>query len=189
MTIQDLLDLIPPPETPLHNQDTGQFEALEAKYGFRFPESYREICRRYGSGAFDPAFADMHNPLDACYELDIESKLSYLHQCRQMAEHFDDCDRSCPYEIFPNMPGLFPWASSHEQGDLLWLVDSGNPENWPIIVSLRDGIDDDDTCWLRYDLSLADFLIQSSLWTLCPPYQRRRVDSTNGPKFWVRNWR
>lgn len=64
-------------------------------------------------------------------------------------------EQPCPYQAFPALPGLIPWAEfSHPMGGaLFWLADRGDPNNWPVIAWGADG------SWEEYDAGAVAFLI------------------------------
>ncbi|WP_253888166.1 hypothetical protein [Actinokineospora diospyrosa] len=42
-----------------------------------------------------------------------------------------------PYGVYPQIPGLLPWARCTRPGAglLFWLVDGGDPDKWPVVLS------------------------------------------------------
>lgn len=60
-----------------------------------------------------------------------------------------------PYDAYPKRPGLIPWAvfDYPVKGQLFWLADDGDPNQWPVIVKGADGT------WERHDLGAVAFLI------------------------------
>jgi hypothetical protein len=63
--------------------------------------------------------------------------------------------RKSPYAVFPQLPGLIPWASfDHPMGGtLFWLADQGDPNSWPVVAWGADGN------WEEYDVGVVAFLI------------------------------
>ncbi|MFE9747138.1 hypothetical protein ACFYOT_19730 [Saccharothrix saharensis] len=49
--------------------------------------------------------------------------------------------RNKPYPVYPDLPGLIPWAefSGPISGELYWLADRGDPNEWPVVASGADG--------------------------------------------------
>ena len=60
-----------------------------------------------------------------------------------------------PYAAYPALPGLIPWASfDHPMGgQLFWLADQGDPNEWPVVAWGADGN------WDEYDVGAVAFLI------------------------------
>ncbi|PWK90905.1 hypothetical protein C8D88_101930 [Lentzea atacamensis] len=63
--------------------------------------------------------------------------------------------RKNPYAAFPKLPGLIPWASFlHPMaGELFWLADQGDPNDWPVVARGADGN------WEGFDVGAVAFLI------------------------------
>jgi hypothetical protein len=60
-----------------------------------------------------------------------------------------------PYAVYPQLPGLIPWASFEHSmgGELFWLADRGDPNDWPVVVWGTDG------SWEEFDVGVVAFLI------------------------------
>lgn len=60
-----------------------------------------------------------------------------------------------PYAAYPQLPGLIPWAEfDHPMaGQLFWLADDGDPNEWPVVAWGADG------SWEEFDVGAVPFLI------------------------------
>ncbi|WP_157985439.1 SMI1/KNR4 family protein [Lentzea terrae] len=64
-------------------------------------------------------------------------------------------DLKRPYAVYPELPGLIPWASFEHSmgGELFWLADRRDPNDWPVVVWGTDG------SWEQYDVGAVALLI------------------------------
>jgi hypothetical protein len=59
------------------------------------------------------------------------------------------------YPVFPDLPGLLPWATSYRDnvGEVFWLADRGDPNKWPVVL-----VDTAFQRWEQYDVGAVEFL-------------------------------
>jgi hypothetical protein len=138
MSIQELLAVIPPPETPLEVGDMKRWAEIERRLGIVFPSDYYELVSRYGSGYF-PGASDLHfyNPFSESYTGKIEIDFLGLQTTiRDLA----DSNEESEYEAYPHSPGLFPFGGNSNGYTFFWLVDKDDPpDKWRIVTSTHEG--------------------------------------------------
>jgi len=91
--------LIPPPPEP--RDAVGNWRAVEAKLGIRYPSDFRQLIERYGTGEFFAGLVVL-NTLNKWCQQDIPKKLKNFRVVRDALE--------LPWVIHPESPGLFPWG-------------------------------------------------------------------------------
>jgi hypothetical protein len=124
--IENLLRAVPPPRAPFE-AFSGPWEPLEAELGTPLPPDYKAFVRLYGSGYFmrflGVTVPRSHNP-----------NTRFEHRLRrtcEVFEAFDDEDRVFP--LWPNPGGLLPFGGTDNGDELFWLP-QGTPEDWKVVV-------------------------------------------------------
>jgi cell wall assembly regulator SMI1 len=120
MSIESLITFIPPPQTPLEN--VGDWSQAEAELGCKFPSDFRHYIKRYGSGWL--ANLHVYNPLTSWGRKFI---LQALDTNRQLCEAME-----ITLHLFPESPGLLPWASDSHGHCYCWWTE-GLPDEWGIV--------------------------------------------------------
>ncbi|AMV24928.1 hypothetical protein VT84_11055 [Gemmata sp. SH-PL17] len=151
MAIEELLALVAPPAKMSHAQAHPDWDAIERAVGTRLPTDYRAYATHYGSGRFDDDTYTFWviNPLSPTYLSQFAAELDLW---RFRREAFP-CEY--PAAIFPAIPGLFPWGCDEDGGMMGWLVESNDPDQWPVVAKNRD------ESFERFDLNFSTFLAQS----------------------------
>ncbi len=75
MSIQRLVELVPPPPSPLASGPITLGVEVGRKYGVTFPNDYLELCRIYGNGGFvgrDGHEILLHNPFSHYFDKDVK---------------------------------------------------------------------------------------------------------------------
>src|SRR4051812_40684149 len=100
MAVQDLVALIPPPESPIDAD--GEWGVAEAEFGVRFPNDFRALIRRYGTGEFKLQGLLVSNPLTEAGRKEVQEQLRTLRELQDACEF--------PWAIHPDRPGFLPWG-------------------------------------------------------------------------------
>lgn len=155
MSVDALAKLVPPPEKPVETGTAKGWAKVERELGVRLPSDYREYITRYGSGSIGD-FIFIHNPFTANQYLNLLKKVPVT--CSNMREFNEQEvpeDNEFPYGIYPNSPGLLPFATDAAGKDWSWLT-KGPPDTWPVI--LTGGRDPD---YQPFKYTLTNFLCKA----------------------------
>lgn len=145
MTIERLIEVVPPPAAPFE-AFSGPWEPIEAELGTVLPQDYKDFVRLYGSGYF-MQFLGICVPRSRNPNVRLES------QAQVVCDTFVDFDREeLPYPLWPNPGGLLPFGGTDNGDELFWLP-RGAPADWGVVVWDR-------AFWgfEAYDCGLTDFL-------------------------------
>lgn len=135
------------------------WEETEAVLGLSLPADYKEMCSKFGPGAFSDGYSD-HVSVLADHGPPGTSLLSWWSSSIHM--HGNDSVTSDilfgPYGLYKNIEssGLLAWGSTEQEGNLFWLADAGrDPDTWPILGKAALTPDEE---WFRYDMSTSEFV-------------------------------
>lgn len=123
MPIKQLLALIPPPAAPVDNE--GNWRAAEIVVGVEYPEVFRELITRYGTGRFFQGHLMVFNPLTI-------GGLAFIKQAERYLRQYREGLYPLPLPVHPEVPGLLPWGHDENGNDYCWLT-KGKPEKWPVV--------------------------------------------------------
>lgn len=126
MTMEALLRVVPPPERPFGF--AGPWEQLEAELGTPLPPDYKDFVRLYGHGYF-MRFLGVDVPRSSNGNTRLEKNIPLV--CKIFAE-FDPPDGR-PFPLWPSPEGLIPFGATDDGDYLFWLA-SGAPEEWRVVV-------------------------------------------------------
>jgi len=133
-TIDDLIELVPPPNDPI--DATGNWRRVEAELGVALPADYIQLVEQYGKGKFVDFFG-MLDPFGPSEWEDHYSAPSLVASSWLLMETQgpirDEYPEWYPYPLFPERDGLVQWAVTDNGGYLCWLT-RGHPHDWPIVV-------------------------------------------------------
>lgn len=153
MTIDALINAIPPPVEPLE-PFAGSWEPVEAYLGTALPQDYKDLARLYGRGRF-MAFLYVNLPGSSVRRGSLESELG-------LAGEMVNYGMPVPYPVWPEPGGLLNVGLTEFNDRLFWLT-RGDPADWPIVV------------WDRalqrletFDCSLTDFLARLAAGEVAP---------------------
>ena len=124
MTIEALIKAVPPP-TPPRGAFHGPWEPIEAIVGTRLPPDYKDFVRVYGAGYFI-GFLGINVPRSSNPNTRFETDVP------QIAAAFIDVEE-LPYPLWPDPQGLLPFGGT-DNGDYLFWLPRGAPEDWGIVV-------------------------------------------------------
>ena len=147
MSINQLLQIVPPPEQPLQVGTLARWREIEAQMGLVLPNDLYELSTRYGSGWF--CNVHIHNPFATDYQETIHHVLDMFRVLRE-----DLGAEAVPYPLFPEHPGLYP-AGSEDNGGVIFYLTQGNPDDWPLLLW------DKRTKWEQLNMSVTTFLVRT----------------------------
>lgn len=153
MAIEQLVRVLPCPNTK-YMIDIERWRNLEADLGIRFPLDYQQFCECYGPGEIvdrGRLRLQIFNPMEPMYRHQVEKSCYVLRSLKQSQWGADIC-----YEVFPVIPGLFPFGHDDNGNRLFWFTE-GSGDTWPIVIYEHDGpggMDD----FQVFDMSLTTFL-------------------------------
>jgi hypothetical protein len=159
MSIEKLTKLIPPPAKPVDVPDEQRWASVEKKLGTKLPSDYLEFSSIYGTGMIaDPGRLRLtvFNPCAKAYESQFKTHCDIFQESKEM-----EGDDYVPYDIFPNSPGLFPWASDDNGNTVFWLT-KGPPDKWKTVFYPHSGYKQ----WFEYPESMTEFLLKAIQHTL-----------------------
>lgn len=128
------LKIVPPPADPLW---TGPIPAenwlqVEGEIGIQFPQDYKDFIARYSSrnGIYIGGFFLILDPF-APYGNLKRAIADFLDPLRSLRQKYGE--QEYPYPLYPEPDGLLPWGSTENGDDLFWLT-IGAPDQWPIVI-------------------------------------------------------
>lgn len=155
MPIEDLINIMPPPQAPIESH--GQTWAnVEGAIGTLLPTDYKAFIENYGSGRIN-AFVWIFNPFSNRPAINLVNQVSaQLNALKTLANDFGE---KCPYALFPENGGLLPLGMT-DNGDVIHWLTKGKPDEWRIVVNEARGpryeeFDSDLTSFLRKILTHA----------------------------------
>jgi hypothetical protein len=126
------------------------FDPIEAVLGLRLPADYKELCCAYGTGAW-LRFLHVVNPLAFGAIEDYLAKVTRQLDAERVIRN--RWPKQVPFPLYPEPGGLFLGGIS-DNGDRLYWLTEGEPQDWPIIVYESRGPQFD-----RFALSCCEFLL------------------------------
>ncbi|WP_330343351.1 SMI1/KNR4 family protein [Streptomyces longwoodensis] len=127
--------------------DTVDWDVIEASWGTRFPDDYKEFTAEYGGGAVDD-YLELLTP-EIYVSPGGESSYSGMQQESANAE---DVWRTSRPEV-AEVPRLITWGIDSSADILCWLATDSDPNKWPVLVWGRG-----DAQWTQYSCGMLEFL-------------------------------
>lgn len=124
MSIENLIKAVPPPDKPFE-VFRGPWDVIEADLGMPLPQDYKAFARLYGSGYF-MGFLGIDIP-------NTQNPNTRLEWQAQVVCGIFKNDDELPYPMWPAPGGLLPFGSTDDGDYLFWLTD-GRPDNWRVVV-------------------------------------------------------
>ncbi len=143
MTIEGLVQVIPPPEAPTASF-SGAWGPVEAELGTRLPQDYKDFVRIFGSGYLFE-FMGINVP----YSRNPNVRL--VSQARVIYRSFIEGDE-LEHPLWPAPAGLLPFGAT-DNGDYLFWKTTGDPDDWTVAIWSRG-----DVAFEFLDCDLTDFL-------------------------------
>jgi len=149
--LERLLELMPPPRSPVESGTPVSWAATEAALRTSLPRDYKQFIEAYGSGSVDE-FVTVLNPNSSTPDLQLdqygERMLAVTRNLRSGGVV------EIPFPIYPEPGGLLPWGVTANGDWGYWLTDPPDaPDAWTIVVSVDRGPD-----WFRHPGPLVRFL-------------------------------
>ena len=149
MRIDDLAQVLAPPNVPVETPSKDDWLATTQRLGVALPDDYVSFVSQFGTGCidgflwvFNPVAGNQYVNLHDC--LDSESEAFAYSKDRGFAYR--------PLEPFPERPGLIPCAAT-DNGDALYWIVQGEPNTWSVAVGAARG-----PSFEVFELSLVPFL-------------------------------
>jgi hypothetical protein len=153
MSIEQLKRVLQPPPNPREVPRLSDWLELEDALGCSLPDDYRRFIEVYGTGRI-AEFLSIFNPFSAHRYLNLREQLRIQAQVLEELESFGEV---LPYKIHPVPGGVFPFGAT-DNGDVMFWVCDGIPDNWHVVVNASRSPD-----WERFDEDMTAFLTE----TLC----------------------
>lgn len=163
MSIDELVAVVKPPAQPLEAGPVECWNEIQEKLGTKLPDDLRDFGLTYGTGSFSKLGIRVFNPFAAVFLQWIEEEVGAWRDLKAA-----EGEEEIPFGVFPESPGLLPWGKDNNGNGLFWLAE-GNPEQWPIIVR------GEPPKYARFELPLTSFLAQAFTGALVPKVIWSRV--------------
>lgn len=141
--------LIPPPLVPYEAPQDDGWNNIERKLNTTLPRDYKQFIERYGSGRIDE-FLSILNPFSSNKHRDLlwqmEMQLGTLRELKEGGTEI------VPFEFFPSPGGLLPFGLT-DNGDVLYWLTVGQPDNWSVAVNAGRSPE-----WDTYQVGMVEFL-------------------------------
>lgn len=149
MSINDLIDLVPPPDAPV--AASGDWNRVEDELGIRLPDDYKAIISTYGVGDFCNAI---------CIASPFVRPISAFKFWTDWVDFYNDLasyGNDVPYELFPKTPGLLPCGNYCDSDNINWLT-APALEDWRLIYYSRSAgfIDIGETTLVDFVISVIE---------------------------------
>ena len=152
MSIDALVDILPPPIHPIDNLLTG-WSDIEAQLGASLPDDYKAFNQIYGGG-FIGRFLEPFVPVSEIKGVRlVEEALATNRRLQEWKER--EGVAACPYSLFPQDGGLLAWGHTVNGDTLSWLTE-GDPNSWIVVVGSMPVMPE----YYRYDVNMTDFLVR-----------------------------
>ncbi len=149
MTLESLYKVIAPPTLPVEAGSVEAWPVIEKAIGVTLPNDYKQYINTFGTGCIG-RFLWPFNPFSEDKFLNLGYRINErLDALRELREHWDE---QCPYPLYPDPGGLLPWGGT-DNGDVLFWLTVGRPDDWPTVVNEARG-----PLYEEYQASMTDFL-------------------------------
>ena len=135
MSIDQLKELVAPPDTPSEVGTLSQWRDYERSLGVELPSDYREFVFTYGSGLF-ASFYRIYNPFAASQHIALLSSVTRV--CKYNRESQQKYPNRFPFPYFPEKDGLLPWGNDENGNDYFWRT-SGSADAWHVVEDENRG--------------------------------------------------
>ena len=132
MSVDELVQLVPPPLVPIDAGDPSLWKDIEAKLGTKLPQDYKQLVNLYGVGYFCGYVCPL-NPF-----IDPPGYLHLIESGRDVMEMYEQ-GRSqnpkyhAPFPAYPAPNGILPWGRDDNAGLQCWLT-QGHPDDWTVVI-------------------------------------------------------
>lgn len=130
MSLRELVQICPPPESPLDGYCDGRIEDIRQRYGLVLPEQYVEFGHTYGTGTFegeDTHVISIFNPFSRFFHEDVEYG-------RMIASAFflDQEPQRLLAQQRIKQEALFPLGKDDARASIYWVTDPS--DNWRLLL-------------------------------------------------------
>lgn len=127
-----LFDIMELNAKPIETPTLQQWQTLEFEYNIVFPVDYKVFISKYGTGVLAEFFC-IWNPFSIVANMNwFKEKDSTLALFKDLLCQFPDFHRG--WKLYPTPDGLLPLGTT-ANGDTLFWITNGNPNNWPIAIA------------------------------------------------------
>jgi len=128
-SLKELVEVLAPPESPLEVPAESDWSRCKRDLGM-LPSDFIDFLSIYGTGTIDE-FLWIFNPASKNEFLEFESSIRrILEALRETASQFPG---DFPMPIYPDPGGFLPFGTS-DNGDTLFWVTEGEPDEWKVAV-------------------------------------------------------
>jgi len=150
MSLQELLQIAPPPENIIHAGTEKQFTLIEEQIGTKLPSDYIKYIKYYG-GCMWFRHVIISSPFDCG-----EGSLWEWHKTNisQLKTLFESPLPLVKYSVYPEKNGILLCGADAFGEHIAWVTE-GEPDNWPVIYF-------DYACFQydRYEMNITTFLLK-----------------------------
>jgi hypothetical protein len=129
VSVEELLEAMPPPASPIHVGKRDGWPKLVRKLGLALPTDWRDFALAYGSGYFGDRITVL-NPLGPGFGKVFGKYCTSVDLIKDVI--------GMPYEVYPRNPGLLIWGSDDNGNKLFWLTE-GESDQWPLVLRTPEG--------------------------------------------------
>ena len=148
MSLDVLLNRLPPPSSPSYVGGAQEWHEANARLGFKLPNDYIEVVSKYGAGCIG-GFIHLLNPfVENEFTNLFAVSTQILSALRLLRSEFK---MLLPHPVFPERDGLFPWGITDNGDELFWLVGSSTGHSVVVCDSRAAN-------WFDFRLSTCEFL-------------------------------
>jgi hypothetical protein len=130
-TLELLRQIVPPPANPVATGSPDRWEQVEAELGTRLPDDYKQLIHTYGFGEFSGFFV-VYDPFVA------GERGNLLFERHDTLQVYNDMRETAlePMEHppYPEPGGVLPMGQT-TNGDHLFWITRGEPDEWPVLLS------------------------------------------------------
>lgn len=149
MSLENLKAVLPTPENPFFTGDKSSFKEIEKELGTNLSIDYKQFISTYGIGLIDE-FIWVLNPFVRNDNLNLMEKMKDMLEA--YTESKNNSPDDFPHQTFPEKGGVLPWGLTENGDELYWLTE-GLPEDWKVVVYGSRSSD-----FIVYPESLTSFL-------------------------------
>lgn len=135
MSLSRLVEVLPPPSSPVETGTPDSWERIREELGATLPDDYKAFIQTYGSGWIG-GFISIWDPFSENKYLNlVQSTRSTLQAIRMLKVGLKkelNIDEP-PYPLFPEPGGLLPFGATIA-GDVLFWKTEGTPAAWTIVI-------------------------------------------------------
>lgn len=135
VSIELLFGVLGFPRTPVDTGSLDQWPSVERRIDLTLPDDFKQYINTFGTGHL-AGFIYPLNPFSTKKHLKLDDRSQILLTALREIREIDP--EECPYPIYPEKHGLFPWAIT-DNGDVLYWYTTGEPQDWMIVVNESRG--------------------------------------------------